>query len=126
MQKLSALLTPQFIVYIAGGVLCALIDVGLMQLLLTQHYAPVAAASSGFLAGLLVNYAFHAKVTFKNITSPATFFRFMCLVGVNYLITIAIVALGVAWWHSALAGKIASMPIVAVNGFLLSKYWIYK
>lgn len=126
MQKLNALLTPQFIIFVAGGVLCALIDIGVMQLLIANSIAPVIAASSGFLAGLLVNYAFHAKVTFKNVTTPATFARFMGVVGINYLITIALVALGMAWWQSALIGKVASLPVVALNGFFLSKYWIFK
>jgi len=126
MPKLSALLTPQFIVFVAGGLVCALIDIGIMQLLISNHWAPVTAAASGFLAGLLVNYMFHAKVTFKNVTTPATLVRFICVVGMNFLITIALVRLGVAWWHSALAGKVASLPVVAVNGFFLSKYWIFK
>lgn len=126
MTKLKDLLTPQFIIYVAGGVLCALIDIGVMQLLIANHYSPVTAASSGFLAGLLVNYAFHAKVTFKNVTTPATFLRFICLVGINFLTTIALVSISVAWWHSALAGKVISLPVVALNGFFLSKYWIYK
>lgn len=126
MLKPTALLTPQFIVYIAGGVLCALIDIGLMQLLLAGGYTPVAAATSGFLAGLAVNYAFHAKVTFKNVSTPATFARFMCLVGINYLITIALVALGSGWPHGAILGKVASLPIVAINGFFLGKYWVFK
>lgn len=126
MQRLNTLLTPQFIIFVAGGVLCALIDIGIMQFLLANHYAPFAAASTGFLAGLLVNYAFHAKVTFKNVATPATFLRFICVVGINYLITIALVTLGVAWWQSALAGKIVSLPVVAINGFFLSKYWIFK
>jgi len=26
----------------------------------------------------------------------------------------------------ALVGKIISLPIVAVNGFFLSKYWVFK
>ena len=126
MHRLKQLLTPQFVVYLAGGVICALIDIGLMQLLIAAHYPPVVGASSGFLAGLLVNYAFHAKVTFKNVTTRVTFIRFICLVAINYFITIAIVAMGVAFWDSALFGKIASLPVVALNGFFLSKYWIYK
>jgi putative flippase GtrA len=126
MQRLNALLTPQFIVFIAGGLLCAVIDIGVMQWLIAQQTSPVISASSGFLAGLLVNYAFHAKVTFKNVATPATFVRFICVVGINYLITIALVALGVALWQSALVGKLVSLPLVAVNGFFLSKYWIFK
>ena len=126
MRKLNALLTPQFVVYIAGGILCALIDIGVMQLMLANKYALVTSASSGFLSGLLINYVFHARVTFKNVTDPASFARYMCVVGINYMITIAIVSLGVAWWQSALLGKVVSLPIIAMNGFFLSKYWIYK
>ena len=126
MRRLSALLSPQFLIFVGGGLLCALIDIGIMQILIRSHYPPVLAASAGFLAGFVVNFAFHAKVTFKSVATPATFLRFMCVVGMNYLITIALVGLGVAWWQSALAGKVASLPVVAVNGFFLSKYWIFK
>lgn len=126
MQRLNALLTPQFVVYIFGGVLCAVIDIGSMQLLLANHFNAFFAASVGFVAGLIVNFAFHAKVTFKNVATPATFLRFLGVVGINYLITISLVALGVEFWQSALAGKVASLPIVAVNGFFMGKYWIFK
>lgn len=118
-------LGPQFLVFLVGGVLSALVDIGLMQLLITGGTDPLQATAAGFLAGLCVNYAFHAKVTFKNVTSVATLSRFLCLVGLNLLITLGLVALAVALFQQALVGKLLSLPVVAVNGFLLGKYWVF-
>lgn len=116
----------QFATFVAGGLLCAGVDIGLMQLLMTAGAHPTAAASAGFGAGLLVNYAFHSQVTFARSASRSSFARYLAVVGLNYLITIACVALAVAVVNNPLAGKILSLPLVAVNGFLLSRYWIFK
>lgn len=125
MQRLMVL-TPQFLVFVAGGGLCALVDIGLMQLLIINHVDAFLATSAGFVAGLCVNYAFHSKVTFKNVMNLGTLVRFMCVVGLNYLLTLALVALSLALVESALIGKLVSLPVVAINGFFLSKHWIFK
>lgn len=116
----------QFAVFVAGGVLSALVDIGLMQLLIAAgaHYA--GAATAGFGAGLLVNYAFHSRVTFEAEASPVNFVRYMCLVGMNYGLTLCCVALAVQLGAAPLFGKIVSLPLVALNGFALGKYWIFK
>jgi putative flippase GtrA len=116
----------QFATFVAGGLLCAGVDIGLMQLLITAGVHHTAAASAGFGAGLLVNYAFHSQVTFGGGASRATFARYLAVVGLNYLLTIACVALAVALVNNPLAGKILSLPLVAVNGYLLSRHWIFK
>lgn len=120
------LLSPQFLTFILGGGLSALVDIALMQILIYQGFAPFAATTVGFLSGLCVNYAFHAKVTFKNVTNFATLSRFLGVVLINYLITLCFVALSLSLVNMALVGKIVSLPIVAINGFLLSKYWVFK
>ena len=116
----------QFATFVAGGVICALVDIGLMQALLWQgvHYA--GAASAGFAAGLLVNYAFHSRITFGAAATPANLARYLCLVAMNYLLTLGCVALAVPFLGEPLFGKILSLPLVAVNGYLLGKYWIFK
>ncbi len=116
----------QFLVFVAGGVLCALIDIGLMQLLIGAGVDYRAATSAGFAAGLLVNYAYHAKLTFGAQAGTRNFVRFLCVVALNYLLTMACVAVAVAWIGEALPGKLLSLPLVAVNGFLLSKYWTFR
>lgn len=116
----------QFGVFIAGGVLSAVVDIGMMQLLIHQglHHTP--AATAGFLAGLGVNYLFHSRVTFARPASGGSFARYLAVVGMNYVLTIGCVALAVHFFDSPLAGKILSLPLVAVNGFLLSRYWIFR
>ena len=116
----------QFGTFIAGGLLCALVDIGLMQLLLRSGVHFAGATTAGFLAGLLVNYAFHSRVTFDAAASASSFARYLCVVGLNYLLTLGCVALGVRLAGMPLAGKLASLPLVAVNGYLLSKHWIFR
>lgn len=120
------LLSPQFGIFVLGGGLSALVDIGLMQILIFQGIAPFAAATAGFVAGLCVNYMFHAKVTFKNVTNISSLSRFLGIVVINYLITLGFVALSLNFFDMALLGKIVSLPVVAANGFLLSKYWVFK
>jgi putative flippase GtrA len=122
----SKLLSRQFALFVTGGLICALADIGLMQVLIMSGVTATAAASAGFAAGLLVNYAFHSRVTFNAAANPANFARYLCVVGINYLLTIACVALGQAVFDNPLVGKIVSLPLVAANGYLLSKYWIFK
>lgn len=116
----------QFAVFVAGGLLCAGVDIGLMQLLLGAGVGVAGATSAGFAAGLLVNYAFHSRVTFDAAAGAAGFARYLCVVGINYLLTLACVALGARLAGMPLAGKLVSLPLVAVNGYLLSKYWIFR
>jgi putative flippase GtrA len=116
----------QFGTVIAGGLLCAVVDIGVMQLLLRAGAHFTGATTAGFLAGLLVNYAFHSRVTFDAAASASSFARYLCVVGLNYLLTMGCVSLAVALAGMPLAGKIVSLPLVSVSGYLLSKFWIFR
>jgi putative flippase GtrA len=126
MHRLRPLFERQVLLFLCGGVLSALVDIGMMQWLIHAGMAPMLATSLGFAAGLLVNFAFHAKVTFSSTVSAANFSRFMCVVAVNYGLTLALVSLALAVAGSALAGKIVALPVVALNSYFLSKRWIYR
>jgi len=119
-------LSRQFLIYLVGGVLSALADIGVMQLLLISQSPVVLAATAGFLSGLMVNYAFHARVTFRQLGSRGSFLRYLCVVAANYVLTIAVVSAAQHWFDNPIAGKIVSLPLVALNGFLLGKLWIFK
>ena len=121
----------QFMVFVSGGVLCVLLDISVMQLLIGAGIEYQIATSAGFGAGLLLNYAFHARITFRASATQFNFARYLCVVAINYVLTMGCVALAVTLLGepqhtSALIGKLVSLPLVAVNGFLLSKYWIFK
>jgi putative flippase GtrA len=116
----------QFVVFVGVGLFCAMIDIGAMQLtmLVGRHY--FFATSVGFILGLIANYALHAKVTFNAGGSPTVMLKFLTVVILNYLITLMFVFTSVQWMQNALVGKVMSLPLVAVIGFLLSRFWIFK
>ena len=116
----------QFLVYVAVGVLSALIDIGAMQTLMYVgvHYG--VATSAGFALGLAVNYRSHAKFTFKAVRSHKSAFRYGVLVLANYVLTLTFVVAAERWLASALIGKIISLPVIAVSGFLWSRSWVFK
>jgi len=116
----------QFAVFVAGGLLSAAIDIGVLQLLLHAGMHFAGATTAGFLSGLLVNYAYHSRVTFDTAATPSSFARYLCVVLVNYLLTLGCVALAQALVGMPLAGKIASLPLISINSYLLGKYWIFK
>lgn len=116
----------QFLLYLAGGVLSALIDVGLMQFLIHGGINYVAATSAGFVSGLLFNYAYHARVTFTAPPSGRSMGRYLIVVALNYVFTLACVAASVQLAGAAVIGKLLSLPLVAINGFILGKRWIFK
>lgn len=119
-------LSPQILLYLAVGVGCAALDLGIMQGLLWHGAVPWAAASVAFVVCVVVNYTAHAKLTFDAPSSLPSFLKFLVIVGVNYAITIACVQAAHAMIDNAMIGKILSYPIVTLNGFLLGKHWIFR
>ncbi len=119
-------LSRQFLVYLAVGVLCAIVDIGLMQILIGLKVSALISASCGFAAGLMLNFALHSRVTFGVSYAHGQVVRYLMLVLVNYLMTILLVSLTDLWWGHALAGKIISLPLVALNGFVLGRFWIFN
>ncbi len=120
------MISRQFAVFIGVGITCAVIDIGLMQLLTLFGVHYMIAATAGFSAGLVLNFLLHTRFTFRAGYSHSMLVRFMTVVLANYLLTILTVSLFHALLDMAILGKVASLPLVAVNGFLLSKYWVYK
>lgn len=117
----------KFLLYLAGGVASALVDIGIMQWLIGTSVAPLLAASVGFVAGLCVNYLFHSRLTFKNAARRnGSLPRYLSVVALNYLITLGLIAASLALFDQALPGKLLSLPLIAVNGYLLGKHWIFK
>lgn len=116
----------QFAVFVVGGLLSAAIDIGVLQLLLHAGMHFAGATTAGFLSGLLVNYVYHSRVTFDTAATPSSFARYLCVVAINYLLTLGCVALAQSLAGMPLAGKIASLPLISINSYLLGKYWIFK
>lgn len=116
----------QFIVYIAVGLVSAAIDVGLMQALIFFEINYLIAATFGFFIGFLANFFMHSRITFKENYSHSMFARYIAVVLANYALTLTTIQAFHHWFTMPVLGKIISLPLVAINGFFFSKYWIYK
>jgi putative flippase GtrA len=116
----------QFMLYILVGVVSAIIDIGTMQLLLTAEAGYLLAVSVGFAVGLVFNYLAHQRLTFKARHSFATVWRYATVLLLNYGLTMLCVQISVLSLDSVLAGKLLSLPLVALNGFVLGRYWIFR
>lgn len=118
----------RFLRYIVVGLTSTAIDVACVAWLLGTDLPYWLTVTLGFVAGLVVNYLLHVAYTFEaglKILSQAM--RYGMVVALNYLLTLLIVWIGHEFLCvPVLAAKIASLPIIAMTGFLLSKYWVFR
>lgn len=120
------MISKQFIIFACIGLLSAAIDIGSMQGLLVAGIHHTAAVSLGFLLSLGVNYLGHTLITFRSPSSLRSIMRFFAVVLMNYLITMTFTSLSFYYFETVMPGKIISLFFVAANGFLLSKYWVFR
>lgn len=125
-RSLRALFSRQFLVFVTGGIFSALVDIGSMTLLLRAGVGTLTATTFGFALGLAVNYMFHLRMTFATRNTRPAMIRFVVIVGINYGITLVFIFVAQYLDGSVVIGKAASLPVVAINGFLLSKFWAFR
>lgn len=116
----------QVVIFLLVGLLTAVVDVGVMQALigLGMHYTY--AVSAGFAIALVVNYFGHTLWTFEARHSATSAGGFLVVVLINYGLTMVCVALSMHLLDTALPGKLLSLPVVVANGYLLTKYWVFR
>lgn len=120
------IIKKQFLFYVMVGVLCALIDILTAKILVHFGAYYGIAISVGFALGLIVNYLLHAKITFQATSSHLTVMKFAVVVVINYAFTLLLSYFSVQVTGDFLIGKVLSLPVIAVNGFLLGRYWVFK
>lgn len=118
----------QFLKFIIVGGLCAGVDLSVLYFLILIGFSDLLSITLGFIAGLLVNYYMHARFTFEvqklYISSGV---KFIIVVGINYAITIfSIFLLTSTLAFTVILAKVVSLPVIAINGYLLSKYWVFS
>ena len=109
-----------FIIFCLVGVVSAVVDLSVLYILNNIIVETlIISVTLAFIAGLAANYILHTNIT--NAT------KFLFVVAFNYLLTLAVIKFGVDFASfGVIVSKIISLPIVAISGFILSKYWVYK
>jgi putative flippase GtrA len=117
-----------FIIFCLVGVVSAVVDLSVLYILNNIFVETVIiSVTLAFLVGLAANYILHTNITFCSKASTTNATKFLCVVAFNYLLTLAVINFGVdSAGLGVIVSKIISLPIVAISGFILSKYWVYK
>lgn len=116
----------QFMVFLLVGIVSAILDLGMLLVLIQLGSHPYLAVSIAFLCGLGINLWLHSRLTFQTNLSTQNAFRFLIVVGMNWLIILGVVFIFEQLGHSYLFGKLVSLPLVAIHGFLWSRLWVFK
>jgi putative flippase GtrA len=114
--------------FVAVGLTVTLIDLGVTYLLVLLTGTRLIPVTAGYISGLVASYLLHAKITFSvNLAPGMQIPRFLTLVVLNYLQTIAVVLMSTEALNlSTMAGKFLSLPIIATTTYFCSKYWVYR
>lgn len=113
--------------YLLVGIASFLLDAGCLWLAYTQFHLSIAAATTfGFLTGLAFNFVASKMFTFEvrpDVQGQAV--RYAVLLGVNYLLTLAIVSASETWGPGYLPGKFFSVGLIAFINYPALHYWVF-
>lgn len=123
------MIAGQFVRYVVTGFASLGVDLLALQLLLAAGVDAFVSVAIAFVAGMVVNLLLHKFFTFRERTplAPAQVARYLAVVALNLALTEAVVWLATAHFgYGAMAGKLASLPLVLAIGFSLSRLWIFR
>ena len=116
----------QFVVFSMVGIISAIIDVSLLIVLVQTGAHAYMALTVAFFFGLGINLWLHTHLTFQTRLNTKNTVRFLAVVGMNYGLTLGFVFIFEHLGLSYVLGKIISLPVVAIHGFLWSRLWVFK
>jgi len=119
-------ITSQIIKFTFVGLISAVVDLCTLYISIELGVYTYGAISVAFFLGLITNLWLHARITFETKLKTENSIKFLLIVGMNYGITLGMVFVSQQMWQIYLLGKLASIPMVAINGFLWGKYWVFR
>ena len=119
-------LSWQFATFTAVGLLSAFVDLGALFIFIQFGLSPYLGITAAFICGLCINLWFHKRFTFTSKLMEENAIRFFLLVGMNYGLTLGVIFFFQQLGQTYIVGKVISLPLVAINGFLWSKHWVFR
>jgi len=116
--------------YLAIGGLSYVVDTGLLLLISGPLGAPLWLATTvGFWVSVILNFSLN-RLVFAQPTGGSTVgahsIRYGVLLGLNYLVTLAIVTLGVSWGWSPIVPKTIAVALTTTWNFVLYRRWVFR
>jgi putative flippase GtrA len=113
--------------FLAVGGAALAVDVGVLAGLRELAHAPlVLATTAALVASLAWNYTAQRRLTFgSGVGLGAGMPRYLLLVGLNYVITLALVTLGASTGAGYLTGKAAAVAVLTPTNFYAYRAWVF-
>ena len=117
----------QFARYVLVGGFSAVVDLSALWMLLQARLPRPIALAVALVLGIAINYLLHHRFTFRSTrrVDPRSIGLFLAIVGINYLLTLAIVEAGLAIGLTVMWSKLVSLPVIALNGFLFNRRFVF-
>jgi putative flippase GtrA len=124
----SAVSSRRALGYLAVGVAGFAVDFGLLVLMREVVALPVwLAATIAFWASLGVVFLTNKYVTFDaRGAGPRQLLRYFCLLAVNYLVTLGVIALAERIGVGYQIGKIAAVALTTVWNYFAYEFWVFR
>jgi putative flippase GtrA len=115
-------------VYLGVGLAGFAVDFGLLVLLREVFAAPVwLAATVAFWASLAVVFLTNKYVTFDaRGTGPRQLVRYFVVLGINYLVTLGVLALAERIGVGYQIGKVAAVAMTTVWNYFAYEFWVFR
>lgn len=84
------------------------------------------ASVSSSIAGFYLNFFLHAKKTFKVETSLKNILKYLIVFLINTFLSFFIIYIFDIYYFLPFIGKIVSLPIIAILGYTLMNYWVFR
>jgi putative flippase GtrA len=113
--------------YLLVGIVSFLLDVASLWLAYRMFHLPIAQATTlGFLVGLGFNFSASKLFTFRERSDThGQAVRYAALLGLNYLLTLAIVSASEAWGPGFVVGKLCSVGLITSLDYLALGHWVF-
>lgn len=121
------MISAQFSRYVVVGGISAAVDVAALWALLQLAVPRALAVAIAMAAGMVVNYALHHRFTFRSsrAVGARSVALYLAAVAGNYLLTLALIEIGVRFGLGVIAAKILSLPVIAATGFLFTRRFVF-
>ncbi|MCB5306744.1 GtrA family protein [Yersinia massiliensis] len=119
------ILSRQFLIYLLIGIISAVVDIIALKISMFHYNEVMLSTLIGYISGLVINYILHSMFTFKTSIAIGKILKYLAVVFINYWITVIIIFISFYFFKDVIYGKIVSLPIIAVLGYIASKKWIY-
>ena len=111
---------------VIGGISVVLDYLSFLFLLHAMNASLFLANSIAYITGFAFNFFGHAFFTYQMKPGIYTAVKYTVTAIVNYGLSLGIIFIGILFFQSPEFWKFISICVIAVNGFLMGCFWIFR